>query len=80
MKINLSKEILIEDTIYTEFDVISYGIHYDNNLVCAVGGIIGSRIFSCTIIDDLDGADLSIDSLNATFKEYVENNYPEYNK
>ena len=35
------------------------------------------RNYDCVIIDDLNGADLSIDALNTAFQTYVENNYPE---
>ena len=75
--INLSKSVLIEERIFTEFSVKFYGIHYDNNNVVAAGGESGGFTFDCSIIDDLNGADLSIDALNTAFKNYVENNYPE---
>lgn len=75
--INLSKSVLIEERIFTEFSVKFYGIHYDENYVVAAGGESGGFTFDCIIIDDLNGADLSIDALNTAFKNYVENNYPE---
>lgn len=75
--INLSKRIIIDGRIFTEFSVKFYGIHYDDNCVVAAGGEPIGFTFSCRIIDDLDGADLSIDALNTAFQNYVENNYPE---
>tara|TARA_B100002019_G_C21201174_1_gene564104 strand:- start:765 stop:1007 length:243 start_codon:yes stop_codon:yes gene_type:complete len=75
--INLSKSVLIEERIFTEFSVKFYGIHYDDNCVVAAGGEPIGFTFSCIIIDDLNGADLSIDALNTAFQTYVENNYPE---
>ena len=77
--INLSKSIIIKERILDEFDVISYSINYEDNNVVAGGGWTGTFIFDCIIIDDLNGADLSIDALNTAFKNYVENNYPEDN-
>ena len=75
--INLSKRIIIDERIFTEFSVKFYGIHYDDNCVVAAGGEPIGFTFSCRIIDDLNGADLSIDALNTAFQNYVENNYPE---
>ena len=75
--INLSKRIIIDGRIFTEFSVKFYGIHYDDNCVVASGGESGGFTFDCVIIDDLNGADLSIDALNTAFQNYVENNYPE---
>jgi len=75
--INLSKRIIIDGRIFTEFSVKFYGIHYDDNCVVAAGGEPIGFTFSCHIIDDLNGADLSIDALNTAFQNYVENNYPE---
>ena len=75
--INLSKRIIIDGRIFTEFSVKFYGIHYDNNNVVAAGGESEGFTFDCVIIDDLNGADLSIDALNTAFQNYVENNYPE---
>ena len=75
--INLSKRIIIDGRIFTEFSVKFYGIHYDDNCVVASGGEPIGFTFSCPIIDDLNGADLSIDALNTAFQNYVENNYPE---
>ena len=75
--INLSKRIIIDGRIFTEFSVKFYGIHYDDNCVVAAGGEPIGFTFSCRIIDDLNGADLSIDALNTAFQNYVENNYPE---
>jgi len=75
--INLSKSVLIEERIFTEFVVKFYGINYDNNNVVAAGGESEGFTFDCVIIDDLNGADLSIDALNTAFQTYVENNYPE---
>ena len=75
--INLSKRIIIDERIFTEFSVKFYGIHYDDNCVVAAGGEPIGFTFSCRIIDDLNGADLSIDALNTAFQTYVENNYPE---
>ena len=75
--INLSKRIIIDEKIFTEFVVKFYGINYDNNNVVAAGGESGGFTFDCVIIDDLNGADLSIDALNTAFQTYVENNYPE---
>tara|TARA_B100001939_G_scaffold179672_1_gene154956 strand:- start:3492 stop:3740 length:249 start_codon:yes stop_codon:yes gene_type:complete len=75
--INLSKSVIIDERIFTEFSVKFYGIHYDNNCVVAAGGDSIGFTFSCRIIDDLNGADLSIDALNTAFQTYVENNYPE---
>ena len=75
--INLSKRIIIDERVFTEFSVKFYGIHYDDNCVVAGGGEPIGFTFSCRIIDDLNGADLSIDALNTAFQNYVENNYPE---
>ena len=75
--INLSKRIIIDERVFTEFSVKFYGIHYDDNCVIAAGGEPIGFTFSCRIIDDLNGADLSIDALNTAFQNYVENNYPE---
>ena len=75
--INLSKSVIINQRVFTEFVVKFYGIHYDNNNVVAAGGEPGGFTFDCVIIDDLNGADLSIDALNTAFQTYVENNYPE---
>lgn len=75
--INLSKRIIIDERIFTEFSVKFYGINYDDNCVVAAGGESGDFTFDCVIIDDLNGADLSIDALNTAFQNYVENNYPE---
>ena len=75
--INLSKRTIIDGRGFTEFSVKFYGIHYDDNCVIAAGGDPIGFTFSCRIIDDLDGADLSIDALNTAFQNYVENNYPE---
>ena len=75
--INLSKRIIIGERVFTEFSVKFYGIHYDDNCVVASGGEPMGFTFSCVIIDDLNGADLSIDALNTAFQNYVENNYPE---
>ncbi len=75
--INLSKRIIINERIFTEFVVKFYGIHYNTNCVVAAGGELGGFTFDCVIIDDLNGADLSIDALNTAFQTYVENNYPE---
>lgn len=75
--INLSKRIIIDGRIFTEFSVKFYGIHYDDNCVVAAGGEPIGFTFSCRIIDDLNGADLSINALNTAFQNYVENNYPE---
>ena len=75
--INLSKRIIIDERIFTEFSVKFYGIHYDDNCVVASGGESEGFTFNCVIIDDLNGADLSIDALNTAFQNYVENNYPE---
>lgn len=75
--INLSKRVIINERIITEFVVKFYGIHYDYNNVVAAGGELGGFTFDCIIIDDLNGADLSIDALNTAFQNYVENNYPE---
>lgn len=75
--INLSKSVIIHERIISEFSVKFYGIHYDDNCVVAAGGEPIGFTFSCHIIDDLNGADLSIDALNTAFQNYVENNYPE---
>ena len=75
--INLSKRIIINERVFTEFSVKFYGIHYDTNCVVAAGGEPIGFTFDCVIIDDLNGADLSIDALNTAFQNYVENNYPE---
>ena len=75
--INLSKRIIINERIFTEFVVKFYGINYNDNHVVASGGEAGGFTFDCVIIDDLNGADLSIDALNTAFQTYVENNYPE---
>jgi hypothetical protein len=77
--INLSKRIIIDERILTEFEVKFYGINYEDNNVLAAGGRMGDFTFDCIIIDDLNGVDLSIDALNTAFKNYVENNYPEDN-
>lgn len=75
--INLSKSVIIQERIISEFSVKFYGIHYDSNCVVAAGGEPEGFTFDCVIIDDLNGADLSIDALNTAFQNYVENNYPE---
>ena len=36
--INLSKRIIIDERVFTEFSVKFYGIHYDDNCVVASGG------------------------------------------
>lgn len=76
--INLSKSVIIHERIISEFSVKFYGIHYDTNRVVASGGEPMGFTFDCVIIDDLNGADLSIDALNTAFQNYVENNYPEF--
>ena len=75
--INLSKSVIINQRVFTEFVVKFYGIYYDTNCVIAAGGESGGFTFDCVIIDDLNGVDLSIDALNTAFQTYVENNYPE---
>jgi hypothetical protein len=77
MQITLSSQFNIEDYLYSEVNVVEYSIRYAENCVTAVGGDANGITFSCTIINDLTGVDLSEAAFTTLFKAHIEANYPE---
>ena len=77
MEITFTEQRFLGFTTSDTINVIGYDIRFDLNHVLAVAGDPGGQVIADVIIDDLEGADLSLDNLNTVFKAYLEENYPD---
>lgn len=76
MEITFTEQRFFGFTTSDTINVIGYDIRFDLNHVLAVAGEPNGQVIADVIIDDLEGADLSLDNLNTVFKAYLEENYP----
>lgn len=76
MEITFTEQRFFGFTTSDTINVIGYDIRFDLNHVWAVAGDPDGQVIADVIIDDLEGADLSLDNLNTVFKAYLEENYP----
>ena len=75
MQITLSAPHVIEGVETLNVELAGFHIDYELNHVLAVGKNSASIIFEGIIIDDLEGADLSIDNFLTLFQTHIESTY-----
>ena len=75
MQITLSAPHLIEGVETLNVELVGFHIDYDLNHVLAIGKNSASISFEGIIIDDLEGADLSIDNFLTLFQTHIESTY-----
>ena len=75
MQITLSAPHVIEGFETLNVEVLGFHINYERNHVLAIGKNDFSIIFEGIIIDDLEGADLSIDNFLTLFQTHIESTY-----
>lgn len=75
MQITLSAPHVIEGFETLNVEVLGFHINYERNHVLAIGKNDFGIIFEGIIIDDLEGADLSIENFRTLFQTYIESTY-----
>ncbi len=75
MEITLSAPHVIEGHETLNVELVSFHINYELNHVLALGMNHCKFVFEAVIIDDLEGADLSIDNFLTLFQTHIESNY-----
>lgn len=75
MQITLSAPYVIEGYETLDVELVGFHINYEFNHVLALGMNHCKFVFEAVIIDDLEGADLSVDNFLAVFQAYIESTY-----
>lgn len=75
MHITLSEPHVIDLFETLEVELVGFHIDYELNQVLALGKNHCGMVFSGVIIDDLEGADLSVDNFCNVFQAYIESTY-----
>lgn len=75
MEITLSAPHVIEGFETSNVELVGFHINYELNHVLALGMNHCKFVFEAVIIDDLEGADLSIDNFLTLFQTHIESTY-----
>lgn len=75
MEITLSAPHVIEGFETQNVELVGFHINFELNHVLALGMNHCKFVFEAVIIDDLEGADLSIDNFLTLFQTHIESTY-----